>query len=151
MTDDPMAAFDTARRETFARIADFLVPEAHGMPSAGSVITEQRLGFVLGARPDLAEPLHAALRPGLPDDPAQRLDALERDEPMVHEALLLIVVGAYYTDKDVRDRIGYPGQLAKQLYSWKVPEYVEEGLIDQVIARGPVWKDLETGRRAQAR
>jgi hypothetical protein len=150
MTVDRATGLDEARRETFARIADFLIPEAHGMPSAGSVITEGRLGFVLTARPDLAEPLETALRPGLPDDPGERLAELEREAPGAHEALLLIVVGAYYTDKDVRARIGYPGQLAKQLYSWKVPDYVEEGLIDQVIARGPVWKDPATGRRAEA-
>lgn len=146
---DPMPGFDATRRATFAAIADLLIPAAHGMPSAGEVIGENRLRFVLTARPDLVEPLHAALRPDLGSDPAARLAALERDDPAVHEALLLVVVGGYYTDKDVRERIGYPGQLAKQLYSWKVPDYVEEGLIDQVIARGPVWKDPATGRRAE--
>lgn len=149
--NDPLAAIDAARRATFAAIADHLIPAAHGMPSAADVITDDRLRFVLTARPDLVESLVAALRPDLPEDPATRLTTLERDEPMVLESLLLIVVGAYYTDKDVRERIGYPGQLAKQLYSWKVPDYVEEGLIDAAIARGPVWKDPATGRRAEAR
>ena len=82
---------------------------------------------------------------------ADPLDALERDEPAHHSALLLAVVGGYYTDRDVRDRLGYPGQEAKQLYSWKVPDYVEEGLIDKVLARGPVWRDPATGRRAEPR
>ncbi len=148
---DPLAELDGASRATFSAIAGHLIPAAHGMPSAADVITDDRLRFVLTARPDLVEPLVAALRSGLPDDPAARLTTLERDEPIVLESLLLIVVGAYYTDKDVRERIGYPGQLAKQLYSWKVPDYVEEGLIDAVIARGPVWKDPATGRRAEAR
>jgi hypothetical protein len=31
-----------------------------------------------------------------------------------------------------------------------VPPYVEEGLTDQVLARGPIWRDPTTGRRAQA-
>jgi len=147
---DPLIAFDTARRATFAAIADRLIPEAHGMPSAGAVVREARLRFVLTARPDLFEPLLQALRPELGDDPAGRLATLERDEPDAHGALLLAVVGGYYTDKDVRDRLGYPGQEAKTLYSWQYPVYLEEGLIEPVLARGPIWRDPATGRRAQA-
>lgn len=145
---DPLAWLDDERRAAFAAVADHLIPEAHGMPSAGAVVGDTRLRFVLTARPDLAESLRAALRPELGSDPAARLAALERDDPDSHGTLLLAVVGGYYTDKDVRDRLGYPGQQAKQLYSWKVPDYVEEGLIDNVLARGPVWRDPATGRRA---
>jgi hypothetical protein len=148
-SSDPLLAFDPGRRAAFSAIADHLIPEAHGMPSAGEVVGDVRLRFVLGARPDLVEPLSAALRPDLGDDPAVRLAALERGEPDHHAALLLAVVGGYYTDTSVRDRLGYPGQLAKQLYSWKYPEYMEEGLIDQVLARGPIWRDPSTGRRAE--
>ena len=153
MTDaaaDPLLSLDADRRATFTAIATSLIPAAHGMPSAGDVIGDARLRFVLTARPDLVEPLRAALRPELGSDPAARLSTLERDEPDVRGALLLVVVGAYYTDKDVRDRLGYPGQEAKTLASWKVPPYVEEGLTDQVLARGPIWRDPATGRRAEA-
>lgn len=146
---DPLPGFDDQRMAALTAVADHLIPEAHGMPSAGTVVDWTRLRFVLGARPDLAEPLRAALRPELGGDPAARLAVLERDEPELHGALVLAVVGGYYTDRDVRDRLGYPGQQAKQLYSWKYPEYMEEGLIDKVLARGPVWRDPATGRRAE--
>ena len=146
---DPLAAIDPARRATFAAVADHLVPAAHGMPSAATVIGDKRLRFVLDARPDLLEPLRAALRSGLGDDPAARLAALERDEPDHHAALLLVVVGGYYTDADVRQRLRYPGQEAKTIYAWQYPAYLDEGLIDQVRARGPVWRDPATGRRAE--
>lgn len=145
---DPLAAFDPARRAALAAVGDLLIPEAHGMPSAGAVVGEARLRFVLTSRPDLAEPLHAALRPELGADAAGRLAALERDEPDRHGALVQAVVFGYYTDKGVRDLLGYPGQMALQLYSWKLPDYIEEGLIDAVLARGPVWRDPATGRRA---
>ena len=46
------------------------------------------------------------------------------------------IVGGYYTDKRVRELIGYPGQMAIDVRSWRVPEYIEEGLIDAVLARG---------------
>jgi hypothetical protein len=145
-----LGGLDAGRRATFAGVADHLIPAAHGMPSAGEVVGEARLEFVLRARPDLAEPLRAALRPELGEDPATRLATLERDEPAQHAALLLAVVGGYYTDRRVRELIGYPGQLAKQIYAWKVPEYVAEGLTDKVLERGPVWRDPATGRRAVA-
>ena len=146
---DPLAAFDPPARVTLAAVADHLIPAAHGMPSAADVVGDARLRFVLLARPDLLEPLRAALRPGIGDDAATRLAALEGDEPESLAALLQAVVFGYYTDKGVRDLLGYPGQEAKQLYSWKVPDFIEEGLTDQVLARGPVWRDPATGRRSE--
>jgi hypothetical protein len=145
---DPSAPLDPDARHRFAAIADHLIPQAHGMPSAGEVVDDRRLGFVLGARPDLAEPLRASLRPDLGDDVAARLDALGRDEPGALAALQLVIVGGYYTDRRVRDLIGYRGQEAIEVKSWRVPEYLEEGLIDAVVARGPVWRDPDTGQRA---
>ena len=64
-------------------------------------------------------------------------------------ALQLVIVAGYYTDKDVRERLGYPGQLAQQVNAWRYPEYLAEGLIDKVLARGPVWRDPTTGRTAE--
>jgi hypothetical protein len=136
-------------RATFAAIADHLIPAAHGMPSAGEVLTEDRLQFVLGARPDLADLLRAALRADLGPDVADRLARLA-DEPTNLSALQLTIVAGYYTDKRVRELIGYPGQMALDIRAWEVPAYLEEGLIDAVLARGPVWRDPATGERAVA-
>ncbi|MEO5964984.1 MAG: hypothetical protein ABIR11_05920 [Candidatus Limnocylindrales bacterium] len=149
--DDPLAGIDADARATFTAVAGHLIPAAYGMPSAGDVVGDARLAFVLRSRPDLREPLIAALRLGMGDDPAARVAALDRDEPANHAALIQVVVFAYYTDRGVRDLLDYPGQVAKQLYSWKVPDFIEEGLTDQVLARGPVWRDPATGRRAVVR
>ncbi len=145
---EPLDGLDPARLATLAAIADRLIPAAGGMPSAATVVTEERLRFVLAARPDLAEPLRAALRPELGDDAGARLDALAQEDPATLGALQLAIVGGYYTDRDVRERIGYPGQEALTIRSWEYPVYLEEGLIDAVLARGPVWRDPATGRRA---
>ena len=145
---DPLAGLDPSRRALLVAVAGHLIPAAHGMPSAAEVVGDERLRFVLSARPDLRGPLGEALRPELGDDPVARLVVLERDEPDRHAALVLVVVGAYYTDREVRDRLGYPGQQAKTLRSWEVPDYIEEGLIDEVLSRGPVWRDPDTGVRA---
>lgn len=145
---DPLAALDADARGTFAAIADRLIPAAHGMPSAAEVVGDDRLRFVLRSRPDLVEPLAVALRPELGDDISERLASLERDEPAVLGALQLVLVGGYYTDRHVRELIGYPGQLAIDLPTGSVPPYLEEGLVDAVLARGPVWRDPSTGERA---
>ena len=143
-----MSALDAAERATLGAIADTLIPAAHGMPSAAEVLTDDRLRFVLNARPDLLDPLRTTLRPELGDDVAARLETLGRDEPAALGTLQLVIVSGYYTDKRVRELIGYPGQIAIELRSWELPGYLEEGLIDAVLARGPVWRDPATGRRA---
>ena len=136
-------------RARLAAIADHLIPAAHGMPSAADVVTDARLEFVLRARPDLKEPLAAALRPELGDNVEDRLAALA-NEPGNLGALQLAIVAGYYTDRGVRDLIGYPGQMAIEVRSWEYPPYLEEGLIDALMARGPSWRDPATGKRAVA-
>ena len=147
MTVEGAATLTDEQRSNLAAVADRLIPAAHGMPSAGTVVDEERLRFVLNARPDLIEPLRAALGAG-PADVDARLDMLARDNPQALGALQLVIVAGYYTDKTVRELIGYPGQMALSLRSWELPEYLEEGLIDAVLARGPIWRDPATGQRA---
>jgi hypothetical protein len=149
MTTAEGTSLSTDERTTFAAIADHLIPAVHGMPSAAEVVNDERLRFVLRARPDLAEPLRAALRPDLGPDVSERLARLA-DEPTNLSALQLAIVSGYYTDKRVRELIGYPGQMAIEIRSWEYPIYLEEGLIDAVLARGPVWRDPNTGQRAVA-
>ncbi len=145
---DPLANLDDFERATLSATADVLIPAAHGMPSAAAVLGDDRLRFVLNARPDLIEPLGAALRRELGDDVQARLDILGRDEAARLGALQLVIVAGYYTDRGVRELIGYPGQVALDLRSWEYPAYLEEGLIDAVLARGQVWRDPTTGQRA---
>jgi hypothetical protein len=146
-----LSALTDAERAVLASVADHLIPAAHGMPSAAEVLTDDRLRFVLTARPDLAESIRTALRAGLADDPADRVASLAADDPAALGALQLAIVAGYYTDKRVRELIGYPGQQALTIRSWELPPYLEEGLIDAVIARGPTWRDPATGRRAVVR
>ena len=145
---DPLARLDATEVATLRAVADRLIPAAGDMPSAADVLSDARLRFVLIARPDLLGPLRAALRPELGDDVAARLETLGRHEPATLYPLQLVIVGGYYTDTQVRDLIGYPGQMALELRSWEYPAYLEEGLIDTVLARGPVWRDPSTGQRA---
>jgi hypothetical protein len=145
----PASTLDAQDRATLRTIADHLIPADGTMPSAADIVTDDRLRFVLRARPDLEQPLKVALRPGLGSDVTARLAGLA-DEPTELAALQLVIVAGYYTDPTVKERIGYPGQMALELRSWEYPAYLEEGLIDAVLARGPVWRDPATGQRAVA-
>jgi hypothetical protein len=144
---DPIASLLDEDLATLRAVADWLIPAAGEMPSAGGVLSDARLRFVLNARPDLVGPLHHALRAELGDDVQQRLDYLGRSEPSTLAALQLVIVAGYYTDAQVRDLIGYPGQMALDLRTFGYPAYLEEGLIDAVLARGAVWRDPSTGQR----
>jgi hypothetical protein len=139
-----------AERASLMSIAGELIPAAHGMPSAADVVTDERLAFVLGARPDLVEPLGAALRADLGSDVTSRLAALESSEPTNLSALQLVIVAAYYTDSRVRELIGYGGQQAIALESWPGSLSADDDLIIQVRGRGPTWRDPATGKRAVA-
>jgi hypothetical protein len=148
MTLEQARTLTSDERTLLGRVADHLIPAAHGMPSAADVLTDERLRFVFNARPDLVEPIRAALRAGLEDDAAARVAGLAERDPAALGALQLAIVSGYYTDPRVRELIGYPGQVALSIRSWEVPPYIEEGLIDAVLARGPVWRDPSTGSRA---
>lgn len=142
-------ALSATERDTFAAVAHQLIPGAHGMPSAAEIVTAERLRFVLTSRPDLLPALKQALRADLGSDVTARLAKLA-DESTNLSSLQLVIVAGYYTDKRVRELIGYPGQAAIDVRSWEYPPYLEEGLIDAVMARGPMWRDPATGERALA-
>jgi hypothetical protein len=132
---------DPAKQRTFAALADALIPAAHGMPGAGAIVDADRLRFVLTARPDLARPLSAVLAEPVLDDPQQRLHDLAGNQPDLLATLQLVVVAGYYSDLTVRNLIGYPGQTARPVQALDYPPYLAEGLLDGVIARGPIWRD----------
>jgi hypothetical protein len=149
MNTDPVAISPSTelgpqRLATLAAVADHLIPAAHGMPSAATVVTEPQIRFVVRSRPDLLEPLWRALGSELGDDPAARLATLCEHDLDAHSALQLAIVAGYYTDTDVRARLGYHGQVAKPVNALDYPAYLVEGLLDRVIERGPIWRDPGT-------
>ena len=65
-----------------------------------------------------------------------------------HDALLMVVAGGYYIDQGVRQRLGYDGQQPVEVRPEIIPNYVEEGLIEPLLARGPIYRpadDVEAG------
>jgi hypothetical protein len=139
------------RRETLARLADALVPASEKMPSASAVgVAVTGVDLVLESRPDLRRVLASlldALEGQAPQAAVARLELEDRDR---FEALLVVVAGAYYMTPEVKLRIGYPGQEALPTdVMASLDAYINEGLLDPVVERGPVYR--EPGSRVALR
>jgi hypothetical protein len=134
---------DATHRDRLRTFADVLIPEAHGMPSAGDVgVADGQLDRVLAVRDDLTQPLLRAIAQLDPDDHEGSLEHLQRDDAEAHDAVLLVIVGGYYIDPDVRRRLGYDGQVPTEVRPEIIPNYVEEGLIEPLLARGPIYRPV---------
>jgi hypothetical protein len=135
---------DAELRDRLRRFADRLIPAAHGMPGAAEVgVADRQLDRVLAARPDLAEPLARALAVADPDDHEGSLERLRTADREAHDAVLMVVAGGYYIDPGVRRLLGYDGQRPIEVRPEIIPNYVEEGLIEPLLARGPIYRPAD--------
>jgi len=128
-------------RARLRAFADALIPAAHGMPAAGEVgVADGQLDRVLESRPDLLEPLRRALAQADAGNAERSLATIQEADPAAHDALLLTVVGGYYMHPRVRELLGYDGQVPVEIRPEIIPNYVEEGLLDPVLERGPIYR-----------
>jgi choline dehydrogenase-like flavoprotein len=121
--------FTEDERRRFLARAEALMPAAEGMPAVGETQAATRqLDRVLSVRPDLAADLRRALAsPGT-------LAGLRADDLAAWTALTVAATAAYYLDPKVRAKTGYEGQEARAFTPDQIPPYVEEGLLDHLIA-----------------
>ena len=123
-------------RDTLVGLADALIPEADGMPSASQAgATGAMLDEVLAVRGDLEEPLAELTAAARGADPAAEVERLKNDDPPLFEALTTAVAGGYFLSPDVRERLGYPGQQAK-----KLEDDFDQELLQPVIDRGTIFR-----------
>jgi hypothetical protein len=133
MSDTTAAALD---RETLAALADLLIPEADGMPSASQAgATGAWLDEVLRVRADLEEPLVQLTEAARGRDAGHEVERLRAEQPELFEALTTAVAGAYFMNDKVRERLGYPGQQAKPL-----ERDLDLELLQPVIDRGTIFR-----------
>lgn len=133
---------DPKLRATFAAIADVLIPEAEGMPSASQVGVHQEIvDRILGLRPDLREAFLRGLKASEGKDPADAASALNSGDPAALGAIGLVASAGYYMTPRVRELIGYQGQESRpEADPDATPDYVANGMLQQVIDRGPIFK-----------
>ena len=128
-------------RRTFAAIADVLIPAADDMPAASALeISGEPLDRILGFRPDLREDLVRGLRTARGQEARSAAEHLNKEDPVAFQAISLAAAAGYYMDLRVRDLIGYPGQENRPYNPDETPEYVRNGMLKQVIDRGPIYR-----------
>ena len=131
--------FTPAERAALAALADVLIPAGEGFPSASQAgVADEGLDQVLAVRPDLSAGLRSILQRAGSRVPAEVIAELQGTDPAGFGVLAEIVPGAYFLNPKVREAIGYGGQTPRPIDPR--PDYLEEGLLQSVIDRGPVYR-----------
>jgi hypothetical protein len=131
--------FDPQARAILAGLADVLIPEGDGMPSASQAgVDSQWLDAVLLARPDLAEGLREILLRAADRAPAEVVAQWRASDPAAFGILAEVVPGAYFMNPEVREALGYRGQTPLPIDPR--PDYMEDDLLAAVIRRGPIYR-----------
>lgn len=129
---------DADQRAVLAALADVLIPAAEGMPSASEANAHGKwLDRALAARRDLEPVLARVLAEARGRDPDEEVRRLDAEEPEAFAALMTLVAGAYTMNLKVRKRLGYPGQKHNPPFPDEAEYYLDGGLLDPVLERGP--------------
>ena len=129
-----------AHRAQLGAIADVLIPAGSGMPSASEAgVAGQYLDEVLTSLPDLRDALDTTLA-AVDGLGAEEAIAVLRNDPAGWGVLTAVVPGAYFMNPAIREAIGYPGLERRPIDENAEPDYNQDGLLDSVIARGPVYR-----------
>lgn len=136
-----MNTLSEQERDILSGIADYLIPEAEGMPSASQVNLGTELSEkVFAVRHDLVEPVKNALLKvqGLPGEEAAK--KLAEVDPSGFQAITTVASAGYFMSPKAREALGYPGQESRPFDPEKTTDYLDDGLLQPVIDRGPIFK-----------
>jgi choline dehydrogenase-like flavoprotein len=127
-------------RGILAELADLMIPARAGMPSASEVgVHAQLLDRVFSVRPDLLLPVRRAVRwrRDLHDESVVDLATVldwGRHDTAAFTALRQVVAGGYYMSSDVRALLEYPDDVSQPVPPFSYPAYIDEGLLDHLLA-----------------
>ena len=139
-------------RRTFAALADVLIPAGEGMPAASEVdVGGKWLDRALRARPDLETTLERVLADAEGRDPSGETRRLHAEDAEGFAALAHLAAGAYTMHAKVRKRLGYPGQKSNPPFPDEAEYYLEEGLLDPVLALAPFGRQIPAADPAPPR
>jgi hypothetical protein len=133
-----------SHRRNLEALADALIPGGHGLPSAGEAeVAHKGLDKLLAARPDLRA-LLSEVSSVLAGPAAQEVERLKTHEPALFREFAVAVAGAYLLNAQVRRALGFPGIAPTQnpSHQGESEYYLEDGILDVVIERGPIFRDV---------
>jgi hypothetical protein len=129
-------------RQWLAGVADLLIPAAGDMPAASEMdVAGRQLDVVLGARPDLTRHLLRGWQAAAESDAEESVRLLQELDAEAYDAVRMVVAGGYYIHPRVRRLLRYDGQEPRTVRVDQVPEYLEEGLLERVMERGPIYRE----------
>lgn len=139
-----MSVYTDEDRANFARLADYLIPNFNGKPAASAVgVHLEMLDEVFRIRPDLDEGFRRALEFCAGKDLSEGLNALAKHDGPAFTALTTVATGGYMMTDEARTAVGYRGQEAVPYDVNEVEDYVTNGMLERVIARGPIYRDTQ--------
>lgn len=142
----PSAVPSLTDEERFAIYAmgETLIPPALGEMSADEAgFAGHFLDAYLALRSDHADRLrHVAAGFDEDTDAEAYLRTMQTEDPPTFEFLTFVVVGSYFLNQRVRDSYGYRGQVGESQDGTTQSEYEAGGILDQVRARGPIYRDV---------
>ena len=131
----------TIDRARLALFADVLIAGGAGLPPASAVDPDGAwLDRVLAVREDLA-PLVAKVI-ALEGDPTAVLGTLKHQNRPTFDSFAFAIAGAYLINPRIRKLLGFPGAMpeANPAYPDEAESYLEDGILDVVIQRGPIYR-----------
>jgi hypothetical protein len=132
-------SFDAKERAVLGGLADVLIPAGEGFPSASEAgVAADGLDRVLTFRPDLAIGLKRILESARGRPAAEFVSGLQTNDPAGFGVLAELIPGAYFLNGQVRAKLGYRGQIQRPIDPR--PDYLEDGLLQSVIDRGPIFR-----------
>ncbi|MFF5988538.1 hypothetical protein [Prauserella flavalba] len=128
-------------REAVYLIGETLIPEGGSGPSADqAAVATQFIDRFFELRPDLHSGFRELLAEADLKRPREWCERLERQRPADFSTLTFVIAGAYLLSPKARGWLKYEGQVGEYQDGSPQPEYAEGGLLDPVIARGPIYR-----------
>jgi len=133
--------FDDEARSRLALLADQLIPAGDGMPSASEAgVAGEWLDAIVAAEPGFGPALASVLAEADVSDPAGALKRIETTDPNGWGTLTTVVAGAYFLNPAIAKKVGYPGRPAIPVDDGSEPDWLQDGLLDSVKSRGPIYR-----------
>ncbi|MBL1110869.1 hypothetical protein JK364_00335 [Streptomyces sp. 110] len=126
---------------TLLELAAALIPAGEREPAADAVLADGIwLGRAFAAEPSLVSAVARACDQARGLDPHNALRRLTEEHPADAQALTTLLSGAYYMVPQVREAIGYPGQVPRPASLTEAVDDLDEELIGPMLASGPRYR-----------